>query len=465
MILAAHGSHSSMKRYSFLILSLFLLAACIGHEQDFVRSLSAPSFADWILLNGKIITLNKNSSMAEAVAVKDGVIVAVGSDGEMRRWRGPQTREVNLAGRTVIPGLNDSHIHATAAALKENAELHSFDKTRQTLRSFFRELNRLGITSVGDLHTGAVSFAHRRLLHDMARAGALTLRINFYFAPAGAADQLEHFSRAVAEIEQLKPTDMFRFAGFAEILTPGDEKVTWPAKDKALSPAAQETLRRALQFFAAGGHNFQVHAAQDARARQLLDVIEAANRETPLSKVRIGLVRLEHASPDTIERIKKLGAGVAVQSPVNVPGESIEQPGREEKIVNAAPLRRFLEAGVPLAAGSGALRSGNYSPMFALWWLITGKSITGTPMRDPKQNLTRIEALRAYTLGSAWFTEDENRKGSIEAGKFADLAVLNGDYLTVPVDRIPSLESLLTMVGGRVVYAAGPFARLEKSQL
>ena len=100
--------------------------------------------------------------------------------------------------------------------------------------------------------------------------------------------------------------------------------------------------------------------------------------------------------------------------------------------------------------------------MLSLWWLITGKTIAGTTIRDPRQNVTREEALRMYTMGSAWFTFDDWRKGSIEVGKFADLAVLNGDYLTVPEDRIPTLESILTMVGGRVVYAAGPFAQLER---
>jgi predicted amidohydrolase YtcJ len=100
--------------------------------------------------------------------------------------------------------------------------------------------------------------------------------------------------------------------------------------------------------------------------------------------------------------------------------------------------------------------------MLALWWLTSGKSIIGTPMRDPKQNLTRMEALRAYTLGSAWFTADEKKKGSIEVGKLADVVILNGDYLTVPADRISALQSLLTMVGGRIVYAAGPFAKFEK---
>jgi predicted amidohydrolase YtcJ len=121
----------------------------------------------------------------------------------------------------------------------------------------------------------------------------------------------------------------------------------------------------------------------------------------------------------------------------------------------------MLAAGVQLGAGSDAFRSGSYLPMLSLWWLITGKTIAGRPIRDPSQNVTREEALRMYTIGSAWLAFDNQRKGSIEVGKLADLAVLNADYLTVPVDQIPSLESLLTMVGGRAVYAAGPFAQLE----
>ena len=99
--------------------------------------------------------------------------------------------------------------------------------------------------------------------------------------------------------------------------------------------------------------------------------------------------------------------------------------------------------------------------MLCLWWLITGKSVAGTPIRDPSQNVTRVEALRMYTMGSAWFTFAEKRKGSIEPGKLADLAVLNADYLTVPEDQIRSIEAVLTMVGGRVVYAASLFSSLE----
>jgi predicted amidohydrolase YtcJ len=575
-----YGMKSTVKLFVLAV----LLASCVGHESEFVRSLGAPSFADWILFNGKIITLDNDSSIKEALAVKDGLIAAVGTDGEMRKWRGPQTQETNLGGRTVIPGLIDSHIHATVAGLSWDLELHwenlrslaqgikliaaaakakpagtwivvgggwmptqfaerrlptraeldaaapghpvylqilgqaalvnsaalralgitratpdppggrferdaktgeptgyafgagaweyvyakiprpTLDQARQGLRNCFRELSRLGLTSLGDLHTDTIDFAHRRLLNDMARAGELAVRVNFYIAPNEPGEELEQLSRGVEEVKQLNQSDLFRFAGFGEVLArgTGDGDVGSQPKGFMIGAAALDRLRRAIEFFAKGGHNFHLHATQDNTARQLLDVIEAVNRQTPLSRSRIGFAHLEDATPETIARIKKLGGGIAVQSRLLLTGETSLELWGEQKTRNAPPLRTMLDAGVPLGAGTDAFRSGNYSPMLALWWLVTGKSIAGTTIRDAKHNLTRLEALRAYTLGSAWFTGDEKRKGSIETGKFADLAVLNGDYLSVPEERIPALESLLTIVGGRIVYGAAPFATFKQ---
>ena len=569
--------------FKFLIPAV-ILGSCIGHESEFARSLNAPSFADLVLINGRVITLDKDSSIKEAIAVKDGIIAAVGTDGEMRQWRGPQTREINLAGRTVIPGLIDSHIHATVAGINWDFELHweslrslqaglkqiaaaakerpagewivvaggwmptqfaeqrlptraeldaaapnhpvyiqilgqaallnaaalnalgltretsnppegrferdaktgeltgyalgagawryayerlprpTLDKASRALRNCFRELNRLGVTSLGDVHTDSVNFVHRRLLSSMARTGELNLRVNFYIAPNEPGEELEQLSRGVAEVKQLNQNQMFRFAGFAEDLVRGidDGDVVSNPQGIAITPAATEKFRRVLRFLAEGGHNFHLHATQDSTARQLLQVIEEVNRETPFSDSRIGFAHLEDATAETIARIKKLGGGIMVQSRLLVAGESARRIWGEHKTRDAPPLRSMLEAGIPLGAGTDAFRLGNYSPMLALWWFITGKSISGTPIRDPNQSLTREEALRAFTLGSAWFTKDEKNKGSIETGKFADLAVLNADYLTVPEDRIPTLESLLTMVGGRIVYATGTFARFEQ---
>jgi predicted amidohydrolase YtcJ len=569
-------------RYYFLILSALALAACVGHEQEFVRSLAAPSFADWILSSGKILTLNQAGESAEALAVKDGFIVAVGSDGEMRRWRGPNTREINLGRRTVIPGLNDAHIPATAAGLTWNYELHwqglrslseamqqiaaaargkpagswivvaggwlpsqftetrlptraeldtvaprhpvylqildqaallnsaamnalgitretrdppagrferdaktgemtgyalgagawqpvyakiprpPFAGARQSLRGFFRELNRLGITSVSDVHDGNVDFGHRRLLNDMARSGELSVRVNFYIAPQQPANQIQQYKRALAEVAQLKQTEMFRFAGFVVPPPDGSEGDLTRADASPHSRAGSEnTLSAAAEFFAAGDYRFRLYAAHEEQARQMLNLLESLAGQFPSPALRISLTSMEAVSPETVARLKKIGAGIVVHSRLASLGQTLGQFRRAEQMPNAPPLRTILDNGVPLAAGT-IVRGSSYSPMLGLWSLVTGNSIAGTRMRDPGQNLTRVEALRAYTQGAARFTGDDTRKGSIEPGKLADLAVLNEDYLTVPLDRIPELESLLTMVAGRVVYAAGPFARFQQ---
>jgi predicted amidohydrolase YtcJ len=213
-----------------------------------------------------------------------------------------------------------------------------------------------------------------------------------------------------------------------------------------------------VQYFAATGHNFHLHATQDRSARQLLDIIEAVHRLTPLARQRVTFAHLEDATGETIARIKQLGGGIAVQDRMALAGERTAELWGLAKARNAPPLRTMIDAGVPLGAGSDGFTAANYSPMLSLWWLITGKTVAGSALRDGSQNLTRQEALRLYTLGSAWFTFDEKRKGSIEVDKLADLAVLSADYLTIAEEQIRSLESLLTLVGGKIVYAAGRFA-------
>jgi predicted amidohydrolase YtcJ len=93
--------------------------------------------------------------------------------------------------------------------------------------------------------------------------------------------------------------------------------------------------------------------------------------------------------------------------------------------------------------------------------MLDGKTISGVAMRAPEELPTRIEALRLYTQGSAWFSFEDNARGALAVGQLADLAVLSGDYLSVPIEQIGGIVSLLTMVDGRIVYAAGPYAGLE----
>jgi hypothetical protein len=117
--------------------------------------------------------------------------------------------------------------------------------------------------------------------------------------------------------------------------------------------------------------------------------------------------------------------------------------------------------GLSVGGGTDAHRVMWFSPFVSLQWMLDGKTVGGLAMRAPEELPTRIEALRLYTEGSAWFTFEEGKRGALAAGKLADLAVLSRDYLSVPTGEIGGIVSLLTMVGGRIVYAAGPYERYE----
>jgi hypothetical protein len=129
------------------------------------------------------------------------------------------------------------------------------------------------------------------------------------------------------------------------------------------------------------------------------------------------------------------------------------------------PVRRMLQMGVPVGAGTDATRVASYNPFVSLYWLVSGKTVGGTPLYPEANRLDRVEALRRYTMGSAWFSGEEDAKGTIEAGKLADLAVLSADYFSVPEEEIKGIESVLTIVGGKVVYGAGEFKRLDPPAL
>jgi len=120
--------------------------------------------------------------------------------------------------------------------------------------------------------------------------------------------------------------------------------------------------------------------------------------------------------------------------------------------------------GIHIGAGTDAHRVASYNPFTALQWLLDGRTVSGLAMRGPEETPTRMQALGFYTKGSAWFSHDDDERGSLEPGRLADLAVLSSDYLTVPVGEIGAIESLLTMVGGKVVYAAGPFKPHDRAR-
>jgi len=189
-----------------------------------------------------------------------------------------------------------------------------------------------------------------------------------------------------------------------------------------------------------------MHWPHDTSADALLSVYERVNAEFPVKDLRWSVAHLTGATPENLRRMKAMGVGWTIQRP------------------EAAAVENAKELGVTMGAGTDAHRVASYNPFTTMRWLLVDSKRAGAAARGPEQTPTREDALRAYTIGSAWFSFDDAKRGSIEPGKLADLAVLSKDYMTVPLDELESIESLLTMVGGKIVYAAGPYARLENSR-
>jgi hypothetical protein len=137
----------------------------------------------------------------------------------------------------------------------------------------------------------------------------------------------------------------------------------------------------------------------------------------------------------------------------------------KEPAERTPPIRRMLEMGVPVGAGTDGTRVASYNPFVSLYWLVTGKTVGGTPLYPEANRLERMEALRLYTVGSTWFSGEAGQKGAMVPGQLADLAVLSADYFSIPEEEMKRLESVLTLVGGKVVYGAGEFARLAPPPL
>jgi predicted amidohydrolase YtcJ len=326
----------------------------------------------------------------------------------------------------------------------------------QSTRKFFRELNRVGLTGFVDPGGFNMTPAEYAPLFRVWRDKALTVRVNFSYFSQKRGKELEEFK----ELTQLLPMglgdDMLKFNGIGERVTFGMYNNDKP------SDADKEQFYQAAKWAADNGLTLTHHWMNDASVSHLLDVFERVNREVPIAKLRWSIAHLNDATEPTMTRMKALGVGWAMQDAMYLEGDrELKQKG-EAALKRMPPMRTALKTGVAIGAGTDAHRVANYNPFVALRWMLDGKSASGVPLRGPEETPNRLEALRMYTSGSAWFAHDESRRGTLALGRLADLAVLSKDYLTAPLDDIAGIHSLLTLVGGRVVYAEGPYAALEQ---
>jgi predicted amidohydrolase YtcJ len=177
--------------------------------------------------------------------------------------------------------------------------------------------------------------------------------------------------------------------------------------------------------------------------------------------MRWGIEHAETITAENIERVKRLGGGIALDGKMALHGDSFVATHGREKALQTPRLRALVDSGVPLALTSDGYRASSYRPWLAISWAVTGKSVSGSQLLAQDSRLTREEALKLYTLGAAWFEHQEHEKGRISPGNVADFALLSSDYFTVPEYEIASLSSVLTVVDGRIVFGTGEYANLS----
>ncbi|MDV3441567.1 amidohydrolase [Pseudomonas otitidis] len=542
---------------------------------------------DLILHNGRFHTVDREKPTASAVAIRDGRFVAVGSEAEVMPLRGPATQVVDLNRRTVIPGLNDSHLHLIRGGLNYNLELrwegvpsladalrmlkdqadrtpspqwvrvvggwnefqfaerrmptleeinraapdtpvfilHLYDRAllnraalrvvgydRNTpnppggeivrdsngeptgmliarpnamilyatlakgpklpleyqvnsTRQFMRELNRLGVTSAIDAGGGFQNYPDDyQVIEQLARDGQLTVRIAYNLFTQKPKEELDDFKRWTGSVKYGQGSDFFRHNGAGEMLvfSAADfEDFLEPRPDLAASMEAE--LEPVVRHLVEQRWPFRLHATYDESISRMLDMFEKVDRDIPFNGLPWFFDHAETISPRNIERVRALGGGIAIQDRMAFQGEYFVERYGAQAAEKTPPIQRMLAEGIPVGAGTDATRVSSYNPWTSLYWLVSGKTVGGLALQP--QGLPRETALQLFTQGSAWFSSEQGKKGQIKVGQLADLVALSADFFSIEEEQIKWLESVLTVVDGKVVHAAAEFDRLGPPQL
>ena len=547
------------------------------------------SFPDLVFYRGRFTTLDRQNPVATAVAIRAGKFAAVGSDADILKLAGPQTRQIDLKGRRVLPGLIDNHLHIIRGGLNFNMELrwdgvtsladamdmlkrqvavtpppqwvrvvggftehqfaekrlptieelnavapetpvfilHLYDRallngaalrtvgyTKDTpnppggeiirdaagnptglllakpnaailyatlakgpklpfeyqlnsTRHFMRELNRLGVTGAIDAGGGFQNYPEDyAVIQKLADEDQLTLRLAYNLFTQKPQGEKEDFLRWTQSSTYKQGSDYFRHNGAGEMLvfSAADfEDFRQPRPE--MGPQMEGELEEVVRLLAENRWPWRMHATYDETISRALDVFEKVNLDVPLEGLHWFLDHCETISERSIDRIAALGGGIAVQHRMAYQGEYFVERYGAKAAAATPPVARMLEKGVHVSAGTDATRVASYNPWVSLSWLVTGKTVGGLSLYPQHSCLDRETALRMWTENVTWFSNEEGKKGRIEAGQFADLMVPSADYFSCPEKDIATLTSDLTLVGGRVVYGAGDFSALDAEAL
>ena len=556
-------------RYVTSVFLAFLLAACSAGRS------TAPDGADLVLYNGKVITVDSNFSLARSIAIRGDRIVAVGED--VRPLAGPSTKQIDLGGRTVIPGLMDGHLHNAGggpgvalagvrtiddllaavearakaappgeiivsnsdwheAQLKEKRLPHRRELDRvaprnpvvlvrgghefilnqvaldhwniskatksppggeighdadgelngelvDTARSLvklppppkltpegiaaqMRLLNSVGLTSVripGSFQFGGDIVSPYRMFQELKAKGQLTMRVN-YLMRIFDFSSVEKVKATIASwgIKPDEGDEWLRIGGMKTLVDGGfegghmREPYAEPfgrgGKFKGIEVVPPRLYVPVVRELNRQGWRVATHAVGDAAVDEVLDAYEAADKERSIKDKRWTIEHLFIGRPEHYPRIRALGVVVSAQDHLYLAAPSMAKYWGRERAEQVTPVRTFLDERLLVAAGTDSPVI-PYNPFWSMYHFITRDTISDG-VYGANQRITREEALRLYTINNARLTFEENIKGSIEAGKLADLVILSADFLTVPEREIQSIKPVATMVGGKFVFGA-----------
>ncbi|HUB49157.1 MAG TPA: amidohydrolase [Acetobacteraceae bacterium] len=342
-----------------------------------------------------------------------------------------------------------------------------FDYQLNSTRHFMRELNRLGVTGAIDAGGGFQNFPDDyAVIQKLADEGQLTVRIAYNLFTQKPKGEKDDFLNWTKTSKYKQGDDYFRHNGGGEMLvfSAADfEDFRQPRPD--MPPEMESELEDVVRVLAQNRWPWRMHATFGETISRALDAFEQVNRDIPLRGLNWFIDHAETITDDSIDRIAALGGGIAVQHRMAYQGEYFVERYGHAAAEATPPIAKIMERGVKISAGTDATRVASYNPWVSLAWLVTGKTVSGLQIYPRRNCLDRETALRMWTENVTWFSNEEGLKGRIEAGQLADLIVPDRDYFSCPEDEIAGMTSELTMVGGKVVYGAGDFARYDDGSL
>ena len=340
-----------------------------------------------------------------------------------------------------------------------------FDYQLNSTRHFMRELNRLGVTGAIDAGGGFQNYPDDyAVIQKLADDGQLTVRLAYNLFTQKPKAEKDDFLNWTKTSTYKQGDDYFRHNGAGEMLVFSAADFEDFREPRPDMPAEMEgELEEVVRILAQNKWPWRLHATYDETISRALDVFERVNRDTPLAGLNWFFDHAETVSDRSMDRIAALGGGIAVQHRMAYQGEYFVERYGAAAAEATPPVSRMLQKGIKVSAGTDATRVASYNPWVSLAWLVTGRTVGGLRITPQRNCLDRETALRMWTESVTWFSNEEGKKGRVQQGQLADLTVPDRDYFSCADAEIADITSELTIVGGRIVYAAGTCAALDRN--